>query len=87
VRRAQRPHSTRAGAPQFFKQDRLVQRPGIGAAIGFWILQAQQVEGGAALEQLAGKLFGGLPFLDVGPDLGVDEAAHRLAKGGVLFAK
>src|SRR5207245_10740431 len=75
-------HPTGAGPPQLFKQDRLVQRPGIGAAISIWIFQAQQVEGGAARKQFPRELLSGLPFFDVGPDLRVDEAAHRPPKGG-----
>jgi hypothetical protein len=80
-------HPGRAAAGQLLKEDRLVDRAGGGAAVSLLVLQAEQVEGAEALEEIAGELTLGLPVVDPGPDFFLNELADGSPKRFVLGAE
>ena len=48
------------------------------------IVQAEETQLPAAAEKVVREAPGGFPLVDVGPDLGLDEAAHRRPERVVL---
>ena len=55
-----------------------------GPAPALGVVQPEEPELAAAAEHVVGEVSGFLPLVDVGPQLLVDEAAHRLAQLVVL---
>src|SRR5262245_3039883 len=72
---------------QLLDPDCIVQVSPALAAVGLRKLQPKEAELGAAPVALVGELPRGLPLIDVGRDLGGDEAGNGCAQLLVLLAK
>jgi hypothetical protein len=80
-------HAGRPAAGQLLEEDGLVDRSGGGTAVLLLVLQTEQVKRAEALEEIAGELPLGLPLIDPGPDLFLNELADRSPEGFVLSAE
>ena len=76
------PPGTAAG--ELLEKDGLVNDAGVRAAVLLGVLQAQKIQGAESLEQLARKLLGLFPLIDVWADLLVDEATDGASELLVL---
>ena len=76
-----------AGAREFFDEDDAGGQVPVSTAPLGGIVQAEEAEFAAAPEEIVGESPGRLPFVDVRPDLGLDEPAHRRPERVVLGAE
>src|SRR5207302_9427685 len=71
-------------AGELLEKDGLVNDAGVRAAVSLGVLQAQKIQSAESLEQLARKLLGLFPLIDVWADLLVDEATDGASELLVL---
>ena len=69
---------------ELLEKDGPVNYAGVRAAVLLGVLQAQKIQGAESLEQLARKLLGLFPLIDVRADLLVDEATDGASELLVL---
>jgi hypothetical protein len=69
-------YTSGTAAGQLLEEHGFIDRPGLGSAELFRILEAKQVERGKTLEELARKLTVCLPLVDVGANFSIDELSN-----------
>src|SRR5438094_6770810 len=71
---------SRTASGEFLEEDRFIDDAGVRSAVLLRVFQAQKIQGAESLEQLAWKLLGFFPLVDVRTHLLVDEAPNSASE-------
>ena len=77
-------YASRSAAGELLEEDRFIDDAGVRSAVLLRVFQAQKIQGAESLEQLAWKLLGFFPLVDVRTHLLVDEAPNSASELLVL---